>query len=141
MTTTPSAQAGVPWRWLAPLAGAAVACALFVAAWWHPLPQFVYDDGGITLRYAQHLARGDGLAYNAGGRVLHRQVKGGGSYISSNDPRLLIGLGEAERVDRVVVRWPSGERTTLDGLEVGCYHRIVEGEGAPGAASAPGQAS
>ncbi len=32
-----------------------------------------------------------------GDRVLTRQVKGGGSYLSANDPRLLIGLGPAER--------------------------------------------
>lgn len=64
----------------------------------------------------------------AGGRVLHRQVKGGGSYLSSNDPRLLVGLGEADRVDRVIIHWPSGAKETFTGLEPGRYHRIVEGE-------------
>src|SRR5262249_20917083 len=47
--------------------------------------------------------------------VFHRQVKGGGSYISANDPRVLVGLGECERVDFVLVRWPSGARSKLSG--------------------------
>lgn len=38
-------------------------------AWLHRLPQFVYDDGGITLRYATRLAQGHGLTYNDGERV------------------------------------------------------------------------
>ena len=58
-------------------------------------------------------AIGTAVEVHAGGRVLHRQVKGGGSYASANDPRLLIGVGKAERVDRVEIRWPSGRKTVL----------------------------
>ncbi len=50
---------------------------------------------------------------HAGGRVFHRQVKGGGSYLSANDPRVLVGLGDVERVDSVEVRWPSGALSKL----------------------------
>ena len=52
---------------------------------------------------------------HAGGRVIHRQVKGGGSYLSANDPRLLIGLGTAMRIDRIDVHWINGERTVVEG--------------------------
>jgi hypothetical protein len=31
-----------------------------------------------------------------------------GSYLSSNDPRIVVGLGAAASVPRVEVRWPSG---------------------------------
>jgi hypothetical protein len=67
----------------------------------------------------------------AGGRTLVRQVKGGGSYMSSNDPRLLVGLGTAAVVDRVEVRWPSGSRSTLTGLDVDRAHRVREPEEPP----------
>jgi hypothetical protein len=74
-------------------------------------------------------AVGARVEVHAGGRVIHRQVKGGGSYYSANDPRLTVGLGMADRVDRVEVRWPRGGRSTLDGPELGRYHRVVEPEG------------
>lgn len=47
------------------------------------------------------------------GRKLVREVFAGSSYLSSEDPRLHFGLGDAETV-RLVVRWPGGEETSLD---------------------------
>jgi enediyne biosynthesis protein E4 len=71
--------------------------------------------------------------------VIHRQVKGGGNYLGANDPRLLIGLGRADRVDRVEVRWPGGARTTLRGPELERTHIVREGAGRgdTGGADAP----
>ena len=57
-------------------------------------------------------AVGAAVEVHAGGRIIRRLAKGGGSYLSSQDPRLLIGLGSACRVDRVVIHWPDG--ATLD---------------------------
>ncbi|TMQ33187.1 MAG: CRTAC1 family protein, partial [Planctomycetota bacterium] len=45
------------------------------------------------------------LMVEAGGRRFTRYAKGGASYLSSGDRRLLIGLGNAERIDRVAVNW------------------------------------
>lgn len=70
------------------------------------------------------------------GRRLRRQVKGGGSYFSTNDPRLVFGLGTAGEVVSAVIRWPSGTTQTIDGPEVGRYHRIEEPGEAPGASTA-----
>ena len=84
-------------------------------------------------------AIGTAVEVHAGGRVLHRQVKGGGSYASANDPRLSIGVGEAEQVDRLEIRWPSGERSTLNGLAADRAHRVVEpGEAGDGIAARRG---
>jgi tetratricopeptide (TPR) repeat protein len=44
----------------------------------------------------------------AGGRTWVRWLTSGTSYLSSNDPRLWFGLGSAEMVESLEVRWPSG---------------------------------
>ena len=41
-------------------------------------------------------------------RTIHRHKKGGGSMESTNDPRLLIGVGDATTIDKIIVSWPSG---------------------------------
>ena len=41
-------------------------------------------------------------------RTLVRQVVGASSYLSAGDPRVHLGLGAAEQVDELVVRWPRG---------------------------------
>src|SRR5262249_10781725 len=48
------------------------------------------------------------LTLEVGGRKLLRCVKGGGSYLSANDLRVVFGLGRAAAADRLTVRWPSG---------------------------------
>jgi len=58
-----------------------------------------------------------------GGRRLVREVQAGGSYLSSEDPRVQFGLGAATTVSELVVRWPDGRETRLadvaaDGLLV-----------------------
>jgi enediyne biosynthesis protein E4 len=39
-------------------------------------------------------------------------------YLSQNDGRLHLGLGTADKVDRLVVHWPSGRVQTLENLQV-----------------------
>jgi hypothetical protein len=48
------------------------------------------------------------------GRELVREVRAGGSYLSSEDPRSLFGLGDTRTLTRLVVRWPGGQRTVLE---------------------------
>ena len=47
------------------------------------------------------------------GRELIRQVQAGGSYLSSEDPRLLFGLGDAPRVVTLVIQYPDGTQAHL----------------------------
>jgi hypothetical protein len=67
----------------------------------------------------------------ASGRVLWRRVRIDGSYASSNDPRVLIGLGDAERVAGVLVVWADGsrERFAPDAVGSGRYVTLVRGTG------------
>jgi hypothetical protein len=48
-----------------------------------------------------------------GGRRLVREVQAGGSYLSSEDPRVHFGLGEATTLRELIVRYPDGTTTRL----------------------------
>jgi tetratricopeptide (TPR) repeat protein len=56
---------------------------------------------------------------------------GGGSYLSSSDPRLHFGLGPACVAERVEVSWPSGRRDCYRGLAADSGYRLIEGTAAP----------
>jgi hypothetical protein len=62
----------------------------------------------------------------AGGRIIHRQKKSGHSLMSSHDPRVLVGLGTAETVDRVLIRWPSGQVSSLDHPAIDRTQPLIE---------------
>ena len=47
-----------------------------------------------------------------------REVHRGYSYLSSNDPRLLLGLGKRTVVDQLQIHWQSGVVQTLENLTV-----------------------
>lgn len=57
------------------------------------------------------------------------EVRSGGSYLSHNDSRLHFGLGEAEQVERVRVRWPSGVRESFGPFSANRQIVLHEGEG------------
>jgi hypothetical protein len=66
-----------------------------------------------------------------GARKLTRFAKGGASYMSSSDRRILFGLGPAGAVARVTVKWSWGQEQTWEGLTPGKYWELREGEAAP----------
>jgi hypothetical protein len=56
------------------------------------------------------------------GIVRSRQSVGGGSYLSTGDPRLRVGLGSAAgNLREIEVRWPSGTTSTFRDLEPDRY--------------------
>jgi hypothetical protein len=61
-----------------------------------------------------------------GGRTIVRALAGGGSYLAASDRRVHLGLGEAHRVDRLEVTWPSGRVEVWRDLPAGRV-RIEEG--------------
>ena len=67
--------------------------------------------------------------YVEGGPVLWRHVHSDGSYASSNDPRLLVGLGNYEAVAKVRVLWPAGRIEEWEGVRAGRYSTLTEGTG------------
>jgi len=57
------------------------------------------------------------------------EVRSGGSYISQNDLRVHFGLGKADEVDLLEIRWPSGQVDTLKDVKPNQLIYVKEGEG------------
>jgi hypothetical protein len=69
---------------------------------------------------------------NPGESKPHQQideVRSGGGYFSQNDLRVHFGLGKAEKVDVLEVRWPSGQVDTMKDVKVNQLIYVKEGEG------------
>ena len=72
------------------------------------------------------------VTHPAGEAKPHQQideVRSGGGYFSQNDLRVHFGLGKAEKVDVLEVRWPSGMVDTLKDIMVNQVIFVKEGEG------------
>lgn len=63
------------------------------------------------------------------GHVLTRYLAGGGSYLSSSDHRIHLGLGKAERAERIEILWPSGTVDVLESVAADKFYRVREGHG------------
>jgi hypothetical protein len=59
----------------------------------------------------------------------NRLVQRAYSYAASNDPRVLVGLGDSTVVRDVVVRWPRGATEHFGPQECDRYIRVIEGRG------------
>jgi hypothetical protein len=65
----------------------------------------------------------------ATGNARWRRARVSGSYMSSNDPRVLFGLGDSDEPVRVRVRWPDTSVEIFTGLTVDRYHALRQGQG------------
>lgn len=74
-------------------------------------------------------AVGSIVTIRAGGKRQTRPVMSQSSYVSHNDLRPHFGLGSAESVDGVTVRWPSGETEEFPGIAANRTWLLVEGSG------------
>jgi hypothetical protein len=72
-------------------------------------------------------AIGARIEIEAGGRTQIGEVRSGGSYLSHDDMRVHFGVGSAQRVDRIRIRWPDGKTETLEAMKAGQYITIREG--------------
>jgi len=69
------------------------------------------------------------ITWQAGGVKRTRLKTSGGSYLASHDPREILGVGAATKIDGVEIRWPSGKVDRLTNLPMNTYIKVVEGEG------------
>ena len=65
----------------------------------------------------------------ADGSVIWRRARADGSYASANDPRVLIGLAQAEKISRARVIWPDGRIEEWADVPVNRYTTLKEGTG------------
>jgi enediyne biosynthesis protein E4 len=57
------------------------------------------------------------VAVSSNGRTQARAVLSQSSYYSHDDLRAHFGLGDSRTIDRIDVRWPSGESQTLTNVD------------------------
>ncbi|MCB0217459.1 MAG: VCBS repeat-containing protein [Chloroflexi bacterium] len=69
------------------------------------------------------------ITLEAGGRAQLREMSGGGSYLSQHAAEAVFGLGEAESVDALDLRWPDGSVQSLIDLPVGAILQVEQGAG------------
>jgi hypothetical protein len=76
-------------------------------------------------------AIGARVTYQAGDLKRSRTKVGGGSYLSSHDPRIVLGIGKRTKIDWMEIRWPQpgGAVERFTELPIDRYITIIEGQG------------
>ena len=101
-------------------------------------PLLLHNDGGggnnwlglqLVATRSNPAAVGADLVWTSGGVKRTRLKTSGGSYLASHDPREVLGLGAASKIDAVEIRWPSGKVDRLLNPPINTYLKVVEGEG------------
>jgi enediyne biosynthesis protein E4 len=75
-------------------------------------------------------AIGARVSYQSGDLKRSHMKVGGGSYLSSHDPRMVLGLGKRAKIDWLEISWPqpSGLKQRFTDLPVDHYITIREGD-------------
>jgi hypothetical protein len=90
--------------------------------------------GNRSLRFRLVGTKSNRDAIGATVRIFHggtsqtRVVKSGSSYLSQSELPVTFGVGKRDRVDRVVVSWPSGRTDEFKNVESGRAYQCVEGK-------------
>jgi hypothetical protein len=101
-------------------------------------PELLRNDGGSANHWLEILLIGtrsnrDGvgasLKLTSEDFVRVEQAKGGMSYMSASDPRILFGLGKRTKIDSLEVTWPSGQVDKLRNVLVDQIIAVKEGTG------------
>jgi len=91
--------------------------------------------GNRSLRFRLVGTRSNRDAIGATVRIFHgsssqsRYVKSGSSYLSQSELPVTFGVGRRDRVDRVVIAWPSGRTDEFKNVASGRAYECVEGRG------------
>jgi len=76
-------------------------------------------------------AIGAKIFWTAGGKKRSRLKNSGGSYLSSHDPRVVLGVGKATKIDELEIHWPAPSKQVdkLTDVPINRYVHIAEGKG------------
>jgi enediyne biosynthesis protein E4 len=75
------------------------------------------------------------ITWEASGVKFRRLKTAGGSYLSSHDPREILGIGKATKIDSIEIKWPSGRVDKLTNPPLNKYIKVVEGGTQPASSS------
>jgi enediyne biosynthesis protein E4 len=88
---------------------------------------------GIRLEGSQCNRDGIGakIYWSAAGKKRYRLKNNGGSYLSSHDPREVLGIGDAAKIDELEIHWPAPSKQIdrITSLPINRYVHIVEQKG------------
>ena len=70
---------------------------------------------------------GSRIEIESNGNKQMQFVSMGGSYLSSNDKRVLFGLNKNQSIDRLTIQWPSGLFAVFENMKANHYYIIEEG--------------
>jgi enediyne biosynthesis protein E4 len=100
-------------------------------------PVLLRNDGGnrnnwlglnLVATKSNSAAVGAIITWEVKGVKRTRLKTGGGSYLSSHDPREILGIGQATKIDSVQIKWPSGQVDKLTDVPINKYIKVVEGQ-------------
>jgi hypothetical protein len=98
-------------------------------------PRLLRNDGGnrknwLMLELVGTESNRDGIGtqvrLTAGGKTQTKWRVSGSGYLSKSDFRIHFGVGDASRIERIEIRWPSGKTQTFEGAEVNQLMTITE---------------
>jgi enediyne biosynthesis protein E4 len=93
------------------------------------------NDGGnrnnwLNIRLVGTKSNRDGVGarvvVRSGDLVQTEEKQSASSYLSQNDPRLHFGFGKRDKIDEIVIRWPSGIIQKLTDVKVNQFLTVVE---------------
>ena len=87
-------------------------------------PLILSNDGGNRQNWiglTGHLPEGTHLEWTAGGKLYKRVLSAGGSFLSSHDPRQILGLGTSNSIEAIDIKWTSGQSQRLEPSKLGRY--------------------
>jgi hypothetical protein len=86
----------------------------------------------LEIRVAGVRSNRDGIGarvtITAQGRTQMREVKSGSSYLGQNDLRVHFGLGDATRIEKIDIRWPTGDVETIRDVVADQIVTVTEGK-------------
>jgi hypothetical protein len=65
----------------------------------------------------------------SGGVMQTRMIRSGSSYLSQSEMPATFGLGQRDKIDRVVIDWPSGRSEEYKDLPSGRAYEVTESKG------------
>jgi hypothetical protein len=102
-------------------------------------PAYVYRNdqlaGNRSIRFRLVGTKSNRDAIGATVRIFHngtsqaRMVKSGSSYLSQSELPVTFGVGKRDRIERVVIEWPSGRSEEFKNLAAGQMYESTEGSG------------